>query len=82
MSLISCTDPCVYQQDGLCTLSRAASCGAPGAQARCVNFVPRLAASENRAQGLADVAHPDHLQPLRDGQPVAAPLRDETLGKA
>ena len=25
MSLIFCTDPCVYQKDGCCTLVRAAS---------------------------------------------------------
>lgn len=41
MSLIACTDSCVYQQDGYCTLERAASCGSPGPETACVNFVPR-----------------------------------------
>ena len=40
MSLIQCTDPCVYQLDGRCTLVRAASQGQPG-RLGCVNFVPR-----------------------------------------
>ena len=38
MSLIHCTDPCVYQRDGLCELVRAGSWGRPGYG--CVNFVP------------------------------------------
>ena len=41
MSLIACTDACVYQQDGYCTLERAASCGLPGPEHACVTFVPR-----------------------------------------
>ena len=40
MSLIQCTDPCVYQLDGRCTLVRAASQGQSG-RLGCVNFVPR-----------------------------------------
>ena len=40
MSLIQCTDPCVYQLDGRCTLIRAASQGPPGPLG-CVTFVPR-----------------------------------------
>lgn len=40
MSLIQCTDPCVYQLDGRSTLVRAASQGQPGCLG-CVNFVPR-----------------------------------------
>jgi len=39
--LIACTDACVYQQDGYCTLERAASCGLPGPENTCVNFIPR-----------------------------------------
>ena len=59
MSLIACTDPCVYQKDGRCTLSRAASPGEPG-QSGCVNFVPARP-SQQRGQGLQDVGHPDQL---------------------
>ena len=29
MNLIPCTDPCIYQRDGRCTLPRAGSSGAP-----------------------------------------------------
>ncbi|MCL2828116.1 MAG: hypothetical protein FWD99_05185 [Oscillospiraceae bacterium] len=41
MSLIPCTSSCVYQQDGTCTLERAASCGTLDAQpaAGCVHFI-------------------------------------------
>lgn len=63
MSLIPCTDHCVYQQDGYCTLSRAASCATPGSTVDCVNFVPR---SQNRAECLTNVVHPDQFQSLRD----------------
>ena len=60
MSLIACTDPCVYQKDGYCSLSRAASSGSP-VQSGCVHFVPvqRPAASEQSGQGLPDVGHTD-----------------------
>lgn len=54
MSLIPCTDPCIYQQDGCCTLCRAASCSAPGNAAGCINFVPLL---KNGAECLTDVVH-------------------------
>ena len=62
MSLIPCTDRCVYQQDGYCTLAKAASCAAPGSTVSCVNFVPK---SENGIERLADVVHPDQFQPFR-----------------
>lgn len=65
MSLISCTAPCVYQQDGRCALSRAASCGTPGNCAQCVNFVPR-SFLQNSAQGLPDIADTNDLQSLRN----------------
>ena len=69
MSLIACTDPCVYQIDGYCSLSRAASPG--GGQSGCVNFVPRSQVKRNSTlqksgHGLSDVGHPDELQALRD----------------
>ncbi len=63
MSLIACTEPCVYQQDGCCHLSRAASCASPGSVVGCVNFVAR---SQHGAECLTDVVHPDQLQPFRD----------------
>ena len=63
MSLISCTDNCVYQQDGYCSLSRAASCAEPGCSANCVNYVPR---SQNGAERLTDIAHTDQLQSVRN----------------
>jgi hypothetical protein len=39
VSLIVCTDPCVYQKDGYCSLSRASSPGDQGGSG-CINFVP------------------------------------------
>lgn len=63
MSLIPCTDQCIYQEDGYCSLSRAASCAVTGQAAGCVNFVPRL---KNGAERLSDVIHPDQLQSVRD----------------
>ncbi len=72
MSLIACTDPCVYQQDGRCSLARAASGGGSGLS-RCVNFVPR---SQQNGQRLPDVGGPDHLQPVGDVQLPVGPLGD------
>lgn len=56
MSLIACTELCVYQKDGCCSLSRAASMDRPGCSA-CVNFVPlrTLEASQKRGQSLTDI---------------------------
>lgn len=59
MSLIACTDPCVYQKDGYCSLSRAASSGEPGPSG-CVNFVPTKP-SQQSGHGLPDIGHPDQL---------------------
>ena len=47
MSLIACTSDCVYQQDGYCSLERAASCGLPDDKESCVNFVPRRCSGAN-----------------------------------
>lgn len=42
MSLITCTNDCVYQEDGYCGLERIASCGKPeAADEACVHFVER-----------------------------------------
>ncbi len=59
MSLIVCTDPCVYQKDGYCSLSRAASAGEPG-RSGCVNFVP-VQTSQQSGHSLPDVRYPDQL---------------------
>ncbi len=56
MTLIPCTDPCIYQQEGLCALDRACSAGLPGT-AGCVHFLPRP--SEKDSKGLPDVPHRD-----------------------
>ena len=64
MSLIACTDPCVYQKDGRCSLSRAASPGETG-QSGCVNFVP-VRQSQQRGHGLPNVGNTDQLQSLGD----------------
>lgn len=59
MSLIACTDPCVYQKDGRCTLSRAASAGDPE-QSGCINFVPART-SQQSGHSLSDVSYSDQL---------------------
>ena len=84
MSLIHCTDPCVYQRDGLCELVRAGSWGRPGYG--CVNFVP-LASKPSQPlqksrQSLPNVGHPDELQSLRHHQLPLGALGDQTLGEA
>ena len=59
MSLIACTDPCIYQKDGYCQLSRAASAGESGCSG-CINFVPS-GPIQQRGHSLPDVGHPDQL---------------------
>ena len=65
MGLIPCTDPCVYQKDGCCSLSRALSSGEPGDRG-CVNFVPICPQikSKQRSQGLPDIGDSNQLQPF------------------
>ena len=63
MSLIPCTDHCIYQQDGYCSLSRAASCAVSGTAVGCVNFVPR---SQNRTECLTDVVHANQFKSIRN----------------
>ena len=58
MSLIGCTDDCLYQKDGYCLLERAMSSGVARGDSPCVNYVPR---SQDGRQGLSDVPHPDEL---------------------
>jgi hypothetical protein len=57
-ALIPCTDPCIYQQEGCCTLSRAVSSGRPAMGQGCIYFLPH---SQQRRQRLPDVAHRDQL---------------------
>lgn len=61
MSLIACTDPCVYQKDGYCSLSRAVSGGYPTETQTCVHFLPQNASLENCAQSLSDISDKDKL---------------------
>ena len=58
MSLIGCTNDCLYQQDGYCLLERAMSSGEASDKVPCVNYVPR---SQDGGQGLSNVAHTDEL---------------------
>ena len=81
MSLIFCSAPCIYQQEGQCTLVRAASPG-PRNPHGCLNFVPAVPRSQQGGQGLPDVAHPDELQPLGDRQLALGALGDQALGEA
>jgi len=62
MSLIACTDPCVYQKDGYCSLYRAVSGGYPSAQQSCVHFLPKNSSQlPNGRQSLPNVSHPNEL---------------------
>ena len=58
MSLIVCTDPCVYQQDGYCSLARAASCGSTGGSGcdAYVNVIGGLSLEEPAADLAAMIA--------------------------
>ncbi|MDY3015237.1 MAG: hypothetical protein SOR61_08715 [Evtepia sp.] len=60
MSLIPCTDPCIYQQEGRCTLSRAASRGNPSPQKPCIHYLPRDHSEQDR-QSFPDIPDRDHL---------------------
>ncbi len=58
MSLIACIDPCIYQEDGYCQLSRAVSAGCPSEEQACVHFLPRHGGNlENRRQGFSNVSN-------------------------
>ena len=60
MNLISCTDPCIYQQEGYCTLARAASTGESALLRDCIHYLPRNP-SQKHCQGLTNVFHRDQL---------------------
>ena len=82
MSLILCTDPCVYQKDGYCFLSRASSAGAPE-HGGCVNFVPvQPEGSQQCGQSIADIGNADHFQAGGDDQFPLGPLGDQAFGKS
>lgn len=48
MSYIACTDDCIYQTDGVCSLQRAAAIGMPTATVSCVHYVPKHHNSNNK----------------------------------
>lgn len=58
MSVIPCTQNCLYQKEGLCALEQAMSSGVPSADHPCVNYVPAL---QEGGQRLPDIPHPDQL---------------------
>jgi|GEM_PF-4564966 len=39
--MITCSNSCVYQTDGVCMLDRAASIGKPESNEGCIHYVPR-----------------------------------------
>lgn len=55
MSLIACTSKCAHQEEGYCTLARAAAAGVPDGVECCVHFMPQGSALQNGVNGLADV---------------------------
>lgn len=59
MSLIGCTNDCLYQRDGYCTLQKAMSSGEPSGEHPCVNYVPKT--SQDSSQRLTDIAHLNEL---------------------
>ncbi len=60
LSLIACTSDCLYQQEGRCTLERAASGGVPSAENPCVHFVPRQTRPlQNGGQCLPNIPNAD-----------------------
>lgn len=48
MSLISCVDPCIYQEEGYCTLERAVSTGQISHQKPCIHFIPKHSFTKNK----------------------------------
>ena len=61
MTLIPCSDPCIYQQDGCCTLARAGSGGTPAEGIGCIHFVPRQTSSQKDRQRLPHILDRDQL---------------------
>ncbi len=59
MSLIPCTDPCIYQVDGCCTLSRACSGGVATKGQTCLHYIPMT--SKQNSQSLPNVFHRNEL---------------------
>jgi hypothetical protein len=61
MSFIACTDPCVYQKDGYCSLSRAVSGGYPSETQHCVHFLPISTTLQNGSQSLPNVSDKNEM---------------------
>lgn len=59
MNLIFCTDPCIYQTEGHCTLSMAVSAGRPTDSTGCVHYLPRT--SQQDRQRLPNIPHRNEL---------------------
>ena len=63
MSLIPCTQSCLYQRDGLCTLEQASSAASLASpNDLCLNFTPR---SNQHSDGLSDIRNPDQGESFR-----------------
>lgn len=61
MTLIPCTNDCLYQADGYCALEQAATSSLPqSAAGPCVNYVPRKN-SDQSGQCFSDIMHPNQL---------------------
>lgn len=61
MSLIACTDPCIYQKDGYCSLSRAVSVGYPTEHQSCVHFLPKNTNLQHCNQSLPNISDKDEI---------------------
>lgn len=70
MSLIYCLNPCIYQQDGYCFLSRATSAAAPGGFSMfCVHKVPKHICEnilKNGIKSFSDVTDTNQLKSFRN----------------
>lgn len=59
MSFIPCTQNCIFQDEGLCTLAQAQSARQAVPNDACLNFTPRLL--NQHSDGLSDVSHSDQV---------------------
>ena len=58
LSMIPCVQNCLYQTDGLCTLSHAIQAsGTDIPQNACLHFKPHPALSDENRQRLTDIGH-------------------------
>ena len=53
--MIACTEPCIYQTDGICTLSCAGTMEYPGT-CGCINYMPLIPEeSQQSRQRITDI---------------------------